>query len=133
VDFAQLVKIYAASQVETRYSPAECMGYESHAVTGNPDPRRASTSYVERANLFIRMGLRQYTQFTNSHSKKLENYCAALAIYFMQLRPPALDHPELARDGGRGDPAPVERRGDRQPSAGRGAKKRGPYKPRISK
>jgi IS1 family transposase len=84
VDYAQLVKIYGASgEAEHRYSPAECIGCEKHAVTGNPDPKRISTSYVERSNLSMRMGLRRYTRLTNGHSKKLENHCAALAIYFM--------------------------------------------------
>jgi len=84
VDFAQLVKIYAASPGgETRYSPAECIGCQKHSVSGNPDPKRVSTSYVERSNLSMRMGLRRYTRLTNGHSKKLENHCAALAIYFM--------------------------------------------------
>jgi IS1 family transposase len=84
VDFAMLQKIYAASPGgETRYSPAECIGCEKRAVSGNPNPRRVSTSYVERSNLSMRMGLRRYTRLTNGHSKKLENHCAALAIYFM--------------------------------------------------
>jgi IS1 family transposase len=84
VDFAMLQKIYAAAPGgETRYSPADCIGCEKRAVSGNPDPKRVSTSYVERANLSMRMGLRRYTRLTNAHSKKLENHCAALAIYFM--------------------------------------------------
>ncbi|HEV2855628.1 MAG TPA: IS1 family transposase [Thermoanaerobaculia bacterium] len=84
VDFAMLQKIYAASPGgETRYSPAECIGCEKRAVSGNPNPARVSTSYVERSNLSMRMGLRRYTRLTNGHSKKLENHCAALAIYFM--------------------------------------------------
>ena len=84
VDFAMLQKIYAASPGgETRYSPAECIGCEKRAVSGSPDPKRVSTSYVERSNLSMRMGLRRYTRLTNGHSKKLENHCAALAIYFM--------------------------------------------------
>ncbi|HWN42142.1 MAG TPA: IS1 family transposase [Thermoanaerobaculia bacterium] len=84
VDFAMLQKIYAAAPGgETRYSPAECIGCQKQAISGSPDPKRVSTSYVERANLSMRMGLRRYTRLTNGHSKKLENHCAALAIYFM--------------------------------------------------
>ena len=84
VDYAQLIKIYGASpDGEHRYSPAECIGCEKQVVSGSPDPTRISTSYVERSNLSMRMGLRRYTRLTNGHSKKLENHCAALAIYFM--------------------------------------------------
>lgn len=83
VDFAMLHKIYASTQEEHRYSPAQCIGCEKRAISGSPDPKRVSTSYVERSNLSMRMGLRRYTRLTNGHSKKLENHCAALAIYFM--------------------------------------------------
>jgi IS1 family transposase len=84
LDYAMLQKIYAAAPGgETRYSPAECTGCQKQVISGNPDPKRISTSYVERANLSMRMGLRRYTRLTNGHSKKLENHCAALAIFFM--------------------------------------------------
>ncbi|HEV7516405.1 MAG TPA: IS1 family transposase [Thermoanaerobaculia bacterium] len=84
LDYAMLQKIYAAAPGgETRYSPAECTGCQKTAISGNPDPKRISTSYVERANLSMRMGLRRYTRLTNGHSKKLENHCAALSIFFM--------------------------------------------------
>src|SRR5437764_7222862 len=46
VDFAMLNKIYASTQDEHRYSPAECIGCEKRAISGNPDPKRISTSYV---------------------------------------------------------------------------------------
>lgn len=84
VDYAQLVKIYGASpEPEHRYSPPVCTGIETHVVMGCPDRDRISTSYVERANLSIRMGLRRFTRLTNAHSKKVENHHAALAIYFL--------------------------------------------------
>ena len=68
---------------ETRYSPAKCLGCISNEVTGNPDPKHISTSYVERSNLTMRMGMRRFTRLTNGFSKKLENHAAMLAVYFM--------------------------------------------------
>jgi hypothetical protein len=53
-------KVYAASQEETRYSPAECVGCERIRIMGVPDPRYISTSYVERQNLTMRMGMRRF-------------------------------------------------------------------------
>jgi IS1 family transposase len=83
VDYAQLVKIYGASQEETRYSPAECIGCETKRVQGNPDPDHISTSYVERQNLSMRMHMRRFTRLTNAFSKKLKNHLATVAVYFM--------------------------------------------------
>jgi len=40
-----------------------------------------STSYVERSNLNMRMGMRRFTRSTNAFSKKLENHMAAVALY----------------------------------------------------
>lgn len=83
VDFAQLVKIYGALQEETRYSPAECLGCETKRVQGNPDPKYISTSYVERQNLTMRMGMRRFTRLTNAFSKKVENHAYQVALHFM--------------------------------------------------
>jgi len=83
VDYAQLQKIYARTQEETRYSPAVCIGCEAKRVQGNPDPKHISTSYVERQNLSLRMMMRRFTRPTNGFSKKLENHLATVAIYFM--------------------------------------------------
>lgn len=84
VDFSQLVKIYGKSEEsETRYSPAKCIGAERHKIVGNPDDESISTSYVERQNLNIRMGMRRFTRLTNGFSKKALNLFYAEALYFM--------------------------------------------------
>jgi IS1 family transposase len=83
IDYAMLVKTYAASQEETRYSPAVCTSCERKPVMGHPDPDHISTSFVERSNLSIRMGTRRFTRLTNAFSKKIENHAAAVALYFM--------------------------------------------------
>lgn len=83
IDFAQLHKVYESTQEETRYSPATCVGSESKAVMGNPDPDHISTSYVERQNLSMRMHMRRFTRLTNAFSKKITNHLATVAVYFM--------------------------------------------------
>ncbi len=83
VDHAMLVKIYQDSQEETRYSPAKCLGCEQKVISGEPNPKRISTSYVERHNLTMRMSMRLFTCLTNAFSKKLESHAAMVALYFM--------------------------------------------------
>lgn len=84
VDYSQLIKLYGATpENETRYSPGECIGCKRERVVGSPDPLHISTSYVERQNLSMRMGMRRFTRLTNAFSKKVENHIHAIAIYFM--------------------------------------------------
>ena len=84
VDYAMLVKIYGeAPEGQRRYSPAVCTGARKTRVEGDPDPKHVSTSYAERQNLSMRMGMRRFTRLTNAFSKKVENHAHAIAIYFM--------------------------------------------------
>lgn len=84
IDYAMLIKIYGATrETEARYSPAECIGCQKKEITGKPEAKHVSTSYVERQNLTMRMHMRRFTRLTNAFSKKLENHIAAIALHFM--------------------------------------------------
>jgi IS1 family transposase len=84
IDYAMLVTLYGNdAEAETRYSPAECIGCREIGVTGRPDPKHISTSFVGRQNLTIRMNMRHFSRLTNAFSKKVENHVAMVAIHFM--------------------------------------------------
>lgn len=85
VDFAQLVKVYAEGPVtpERKYSPPECTGCYGKKITGKPDARHVSTSFVESHNQKIRQHNRRFTRLSAGHSKKFENHCHHLAIFFL--------------------------------------------------
>jgi IS1 family transposase len=84
VDYAMLVKEYGADpSEERRFSPPVVLAESVRVIEGNPDETLISTSYVERSNLTMRMGMRRFTRLTNGFSKKMENLAAAVALHFM--------------------------------------------------
>jgi IS1 family transposase len=84
IDYAMLVKIYGADRDnEARYSPAECMGCRTIPISGDPQAKHVSTSFVERQNLTMRMQMRRFTRLTNGFSKKIDNHAHAIALHFM--------------------------------------------------
>lgn len=89
VDYAQLVKLYGpsldgtAGTAERKYSPGECTGIRKMPITGNPDRKHISTSYIERQNLTMRMSMRRLTRLTNGFSKKVANLAHAMSIHYM--------------------------------------------------
>ncbi|WP_295646784.1 IS1 family transposase [uncultured Methylibium sp.] len=85
IDYAMLVKIYGEGPKEDRrrYSPSDFVRAEKRVVSGSPDLTQASTSYVERQNLTMRMGMRRFTRLTNGFSKKVENLEHAVSLHFL--------------------------------------------------
>jgi len=87
IDYAMLTKLYGPSgndrSPEVRYSPGRIKGVETTYISGVPAEMHISTSFVERANLTHRMGMRRFTRLVNSYSKKFENHCHAVSLHMM--------------------------------------------------
>jgi IS1 family transposase len=135
VDYAMLIKIYgAAPETEKRYSPARIVGAKCGTVTGRPDRKHVSTSFVERQNLTMRMSMRRFTRLTNAFSKKVENHAHAVSLHYMYYNFGRI-HQSLrvtpAMEAGVADHVwSLEEIADLAPIEA--PKTRGPYKKRIS-
>jgi len=89
IDHAEIIKTYASSKpasdvspnsAASRYSPGRMLTIDKRVAFGEPDEKHASTSFMERFNLTVRMQNRRFTRLTNAFSKKLENHAYMLAI-----------------------------------------------------
>ena len=74
IDYATLVKKFEADG-----DPS----IDSRVIIGDPDPLHINTSYVERSNLSIRMGLRRFIRKTNGFSKTLGSHLHSVSLYFL--------------------------------------------------
>jgi IS1 family transposase len=84
VDYAMLIKEYGLDpSEERRFSPPVVLSERVRVIAGAPDEGSISTSYVERQNLTMRMGMRRFTRLTNGFSKKVENHAAMVSLHFM--------------------------------------------------
>lgn len=84
VDYGNIVKTFSSADVDAqrRYSPPEVIKVERAVVSGSPDPKLISTSYVEKQNHTLRMHCRRLSRLTNAFSKKIENFKAAVALHY---------------------------------------------------
>jgi IS1 family transposase len=87
IDFATLEKQYGSfvtnGRAAHRYTPAKITSSKRTIITGDPDRKHISTSYVERQNLTMRMHMRRFARLTNAFSKKIEMHAHNVALHFM--------------------------------------------------
>ena len=83
IDYGMQIKEFGKPETDEwrRYSPSQCLSSHRFPVMGYPNPDAISTSYVERMNLTLRMGMRRLTRLTNGFSKKAEQHAAMVALY----------------------------------------------------
>jgi IS1 family transposase len=84
IDYGVAVKLYGGVDDHgRRHAPDVVTGVRKSVVSGLPDDRDISTSYVERQNLTMRMSMRRFARLSNAHSKKVENHMHAISLHFM--------------------------------------------------
>ena len=72
---------YAMLKKQMNGADGPVFGITKAVQIGNPDLEKVSTSYVERANLTVRMHLRRCARRTNAYSKKHGHHVAAIALH----------------------------------------------------
>jgi IS1 family transposase len=86
VDYMQTVKNYrtgAARGPDHRYEPARDPFITKTTIYGAPDPKHASTSYVERLNGTTRHMVGRMRRLCYAFSKRRENLRAAVALCYV--------------------------------------------------
>ena len=85
IDYGSIVNLYEAKRNEDtkRYGPDICTGVRKEVVSGRPNKKKISTSYVERQNLTMRQSMRRFTRLSNAFSKKVEYHVHAISLHFM--------------------------------------------------
>ncbi|HEV2989434.1 MAG TPA: hypothetical protein VG759_13405 [Candidatus Angelobacter sp.] len=71
----------------TRYSPATCIDCQTAVISGDPDPEKICTSYIERQNFTMRMGMRRFTRLTTVSAKKEPRPCCGAPFHALRLLP----------------------------------------------
>jgi hypothetical protein len=89
-------------------------GASKEIISGNPNRKHLSTSYVGRQNLTVRMQIRRFARLTNAFRKAGKPHCSGLAaLHALQFRMTAPNASGDACDGSRGHRSPLGSRGHR--------------------
>jgi hypothetical protein len=62
--------------------PPKCIGATKQVIHGDPEPALINISFADRQNLAMRMCMKWLARLTNAFSKKFENDCHTLVLYF---------------------------------------------------
>lgn len=87
-DYARIIKKYATpsgiwDSRENKYKSPALVSVTRQQVCGAPDTPTASTSYVERMNLGLRMSIGKLARLSNKHAKRIEMLDHSVSIYYM--------------------------------------------------